>query len=269
MRLRRFAEPVACDSRRKYCTEIQQREHALQMCAITRDIGASSLHIVAGWLKALWGRRDPDQPSSRLQHNIGTSPHIATHRVEHNLTIGERCAEIFDIVVNHPVCTKATYVVMVGGARRRDHLGTQVLRELNGKAGDAASAALNQNSFAGLELRCIIHRPQRGETDQPHGGCLGVTEPIWLLGNERGLDGNPFGVGSFDTLISDPEHRVADSEISHAGTYSADDAREITAQDMRKLDAIAASAQTHLVISSVEACGVGVDEDFPRPPGWI
>ena len=111
--------------------------------------------------------------------------------------------------------------------------------------------------------------PQRGETDQPHGGCLGVTEPIWLLGNERGLDGNPFGVGSFDTLISDPEHRVADSEISHAGTYSADDAREITAQDMRKLDAIAASAQTHLVISSVEACGVDVDEDLARPRGWI
>jgi len=62
-----------------------------------------------------------------------------------------------------------------------------MLGELHGKAGDAASAALNQDGLAGFEMRRIFDRRQRGQADKAERRGFGVTERRRFLGDDRGL----------------------------------------------------------------------------------
>src|SRR3984893_7322711 len=96
-----------------------------------------------------------------------------------------------------------------------------------------------------------------------------MPEAIRLLGNDRSFDGELFGVGSLDALIGDPEHRIADPEIGDIRAERADDAGEVAAENMWDLHAVAAPAQPHLVIRSVDAGSVNVDHDLARSGGRV
>ena len=109
-----------------------------------------------------------------------------------------------------------------------------MLGELYGEAGNAASATLDQNGFARFELRRILEGPQRRNAGQRHGSRLGMAEAVRLLGDDLGLDGDLFRVRAFDALIHDPEHRIADGEVSDPRADRADHAREVAAQYIRE-----------------------------------
>src|SRR5215831_14800883 len=204
------------------------------MLAVTGHAWAQGLDITPGRLRALRRGRDPDQAPPWLEHSVGPELDLATDRVEHHVTVGNGLGEILSVVVDHPVRAETAYVVVVARAGRRDHRGTDVLGELDAEAGHATRAALDQNGFAGLELRRIFEGPQRGEAGQRHSGCLGMAEAVGLLGNDRGLDSDLFRVRAFDALIADPEHRVTDGEVGDTRTDLTDHAREIAAQDIRE-----------------------------------
>ena len=123
---------------------------------------------------------------------------------------------------------------MIAGARRRDHRGTEILAKLHSKSCDAAGTALDQNSLAGFEFCRIFNSSERGEASEPQGSRLGMAETVGFLGNNRSLDGDLFRVGSFNALVSHSEHGISDSKISDARPDRADDAREVSAKDMRK-----------------------------------
>ena len=91
-----------------------------------------------------------------------------------------------------------------------------MLGELHAKSRDPAGAALDQNSLAGFELRRIFNCGERREAGKPQGSRFGMTETIGLLGNDRGINGDPFRVGSLDTLVGYSEYRIPDGEIGDA-----------------------------------------------------
>ena len=104
-------------------------------------------------------------------------------------------------------------------------------------------AALDQDGFAGFELSRVFEGPERGQAGQRHRRRLGMAEPVGLLGDDRGLDRDLFGVAALDPLVGDAEHRVADGKIGDAGAERADDAGEVAAQDIGELQVVAGTAQ--------------------------
>src|SRR5215813_5067218 len=202
------------------------------MLTVAGHAWAQDLNITTGRLRTLWRSRDPDQASSWLEYGIGTELDIAANRVEHHVAVGNGLGKILDVVIDHSVGTETAYVVVVTRAGRGDDRGANMLGELDPEAGHATGATLDQNGFAGLELRRILEGPQGGEAGQRHGGRLGMAKALRLLGDDRGLDGDLLRVRAFDALIADPEHRVTDGEVGDTRADLADHAREVAAQDM-------------------------------------
>src|SRR5262245_27007416 len=231
---------------------------------------AQDLNITTGRLRALWRSRDPDQAPSWLEYGIGTELDIAANRVEHHVAVGNGLGKILDVVIDHSVGTETAYVVVVTRAGRGDDRGANMLGELDPKAGHAARAALDQNGFAGLELRRILEGPQGSEAGQRHGGCLSMPKALRLLGNDRGLNGDLLRVRAFDALIADPEHRITDGEIGDTRADFTDHTREVAAQDMGEAKTGAsASSQPYFVIGRVDAGRVNVDYYLARPGSRI
>src|SRR5215475_6332331 len=202
------------------------------MHAVTGHAWAQGPNITTRRLRALRCGCDPDQAPSWLEHSVGPELDFAADRVEHHVAVGNDLREILDVVIDHSVRAETAYIVVVTCAGRRDDCGTNMLGELDPEAGHATRAALDQNGFAGPELRRILEGPQRGEAGQGHSGRLGMAKAVRLLGNDRGLDGDLFRVRAFDTLIADPEHRVTDGEVGDTRADRADHTREVAAQDM-------------------------------------
>ncbi len=152
---------------------------------------------------------------------------------------------------------------MIAGAGRGVNRGAEMLGDLDGKAGDAAGAALDQDGLAGLELRGVLDAGERGDADEAERRSFGVAQRSGLLGDDRGFDREFLGVAAFDALLSHAEHVVADGEIGHAGAERADHAGEIAAEDVGQCQIlIAADAAPHLGIGPVHARGVNVDHDL-------
>src|SRR6516162_7942515 len=204
------------------------------MRPVTGHVRAQDLDILAGRLKTGRCSGDPDESAARLQYRIGADLNIAADGVEHHVAAANNSCEILDVVIDHPVRAKMAHVVVIASAGCCYHRGTEMFGELDRKAGDAAGAPLDQNGFAGFELRRIFDRPQCREASQPHGSRLGMAEAVGLFGDDRGLDGDLFRVSSLDALIGYPEHGVTDGKISDPGADRAHYTREVAAQDMRK-----------------------------------
>ena len=56
------------------------------------------------------------------------------------------------MVVDDLVGAELAYMVVIGCAGGGDHLGTEVLGELDGKSAHATGAALDEDGLPGLEL---------------------------------------------------------------------------------------------------------------------
>ena len=55
-------------------------------------------------------------------------------------------------------------IIMVGGARGGDHAGAEMFGELDGKARDAAGAALDQDGLARLQLERVFDGANRRQS---------------------------------------------------------------------------------------------------------
>src|SRR4029453_24451 len=239
------------------------------MLTVAGHAWAQGLNITTGRLRALWRSRDPDQAPSWLEHGIGTDLDIAANRVEHHVAVGNGLGKILDVVIDHSVGTQTAYVVVVTRAGRGDNRGANMLAELDPEASHATRTTLDQNGFAGLELRRILEGPQGGETGQRHGGCLGMPKALRLLGDDRGLDSDLLRVRAFDALIAHPEHRVTDSEVGDTRPDRTDHAGEVAAQDMWEAKIRAPASQAHFVIGRVDAGRMNVDYHLARPGGRV
>ena len=75
---------------------------------------------------------------------------IATHRIEHRVTIGDNFGEIHRIVIDDLIGTETADMIMVTGTGRCDDIRPYMLGKLYGKTRNTAGAALDQNFFSGL-----------------------------------------------------------------------------------------------------------------------
>src|SRR5215469_277964 len=107
-----------------------------------------------------------------------------------------RC-EIFALIIDDPIGTEPSDIVAIEGARRGNHAGAEVLGQLDGKASDAAGAAMDKNSLARAQPRRVLDGPERGEAGKRHGRRLDMTEARWFPRDDRRLDGDLFCVGAF------------------------------------------------------------------------
>ena len=90
-----------------------------------------------------------------------------------------------------------------------------------------------------------------------------MTETIGLLSNDRGINGDPFRVGSLDTLVGYSEYRIPDGEIGDARSNRANNAGEVPTKDMwEPIKAVSPSSQSHFVVGCIDTGRVNVDHHF-------
>jgi len=127
-------------------------------------------------MRSIWRRARPtggrsDATSSRLglgacapdAMKAARPPGLSTDGVEDGVAILRHLSEILRVVVDDFVGSEATHIVAVRRARGGDHMGADMLGELNGKAGDATRPALDEDRLPALELQRILDRAQGRE----------------------------------------------------------------------------------------------------------
>ena len=137
---------------------------------------------------------------------------------------------------------------------------------LDGKARDAAGAALHQNRLAALQLQCVGHRADRGKAGERQSGGIDVRKPIRLLADQRRLDRELLAIGAFAPGIENAEYGVADFKVVDARAECRDDAGEIPPRDCWKLcrARVGILAGTELPVGGVDGCRMHIDDHLPR-----
>jgi hypothetical protein len=92
---------------------------------------------------------DVDKPPAGLERRCGAGVHFAAEHVEHDVAVARGHREILVGVVDHPIGAEAPAEIRVAGAARRDHLGTQVMCDLNSEMPYAARARVDERTLAG------------------------------------------------------------------------------------------------------------------------
>ena len=105
--------------------------------------------IVARGLRRLCPRGDEGRASARLEHRERALRHVAADGVEDGVAIARGLREIPRVVVDDFIGAEPAHVIVVRRTRGRDHVGADMLGELNGEAGDPACPALDEDRLAG------------------------------------------------------------------------------------------------------------------------
>ena len=139
-----------------------------------------------------------------------------------------------------------------------------MLGKLDGEAGDAARAALDQDRLAALELERVVDRIDRGEAGERERRGVDMREARGLLRHHLGLDRDLLGVGA---LLPGRQHRedlVADLEIGHALAQRRNRAGEVAAEHIGKFQRRAVTAVAHPPVGAVDGRGHDVHHDLAR-----
>src|SRR5947199_10171975 len=97
---------------------------------------------------------------------------------------------------------------MVARARGRNDACAKMPGERNGEAAYAASAALDQDRLAALELQRLLEGDDRREPGERNRCRLHVAQALWLVRDDRLADGDLFRVAAFARHLADAEHRI-------------------------------------------------------------
>ena len=157
---------------------------------------------------------------------------------------------------------------MVRGTRGRDHVGADMLGELNGETGNPACPALDENRLARLEFQRVFDRAQRGEAGERQGGGVDMGQGVRLLRDDCGLDCDFLGVSTLLARLANAEHGVPNLEVGDPLADGADHAGKIAPEDQWKLRLLIL-AGAHLPIGGIDAGGMHIDDDLARPRDGI
>ena len=88
---------------------------------------------------------------------------------------GRGCARrLYHDLFDHAVRAETPDIFGIGGTRGRDHMGSEMFRELDRETSDTTGATLDKNGLAALEPCCVLDGPDCGNAGQSHGGGLEV-----------------------------------------------------------------------------------------------
>src|SRR5262245_28932994 len=130
-----------------------------------RDIGA-----FRPW--RLRARSNEGRSTAGLEHRKGSLRHVASDRVEDCVAVGNHLREITSIVIDNFIRPERSHIGMVRRTRSRDHAGTNMPGKLDGKAGNAPRATLDQDGLAALKFQRILDRTKGREAGEGERGSI-------------------------------------------------------------------------------------------------
>src|SRR5450759_4101768 len=136
------------------------------MLASTSNWGSERRHIIAIGLLRLRAGSNEGGATAQLEHREGFLRNVAADSIEDGVTTGHDLSEILRVVVDDLIGSELADIVTVRRARGRDHTGADMFCKLNGKAGDPARTALNQNRLAGLQFQRFLDGTYGRETSE-------------------------------------------------------------------------------------------------------
>src|SRR5262249_51897888 len=208
MRLGSIGQAINLDLRRAHRAYLDELRDAFEMPPGAPNRRSQRLDVIARRFRRLRARRDEGGPTARPEHRERPLCHLAADGIEEGIAIGHHLREIDRIVVDDFVSAEAAHVIVVGCARSRDHVGADMLGELNGEAGDPARPALDQNRLARLEFQRVFEGTQGREPGERQGGGVDVRHRRGLLRDNCGLDRNLLGISALLARFANAEHRV-------------------------------------------------------------
>ena len=136
------------------------------MRPVAADGRPQSRHVAAVGRRRLRPGRNEGGASARLENREGPRRHVAAHGIEHRIAVAHDLGEVGGVVIDDLIGADVAQIGQVGRAGGGDDAGAEMLGKLDGEAGNAARAALDQDRLAGLQLQRVLHRTQSGETGE-------------------------------------------------------------------------------------------------------
>ena len=102
--------------------------------------------------------------------------HLAADGIEDHIDIGQRFGEIGGVVIDHLVGAEAGDVIVVAGTGRGDHVGANMMSDLDADAADAAGTALDQKPLPGGQMSRVFQRDHGGQCGKRQGCRLIVAD---------------------------------------------------------------------------------------------
>jgi hypothetical protein len=130
------------DLRREYSARLIQFDNAFKMCTSAPNGRSQRRHIGTLWLWRLSTRGDEGSAAARFKHRERPLRHVAPNRVENGVAIGDSLREISGVVVDDFIGSEASHICVVRRTRGRNHTGTDMLGELDGKSSHSPCSAL-------------------------------------------------------------------------------------------------------------------------------
>src|SRR5437588_12552520 len=114
------------------------------MCTSASNRRSQRRHIGTLWLWRLSTRGDEGGAAARFEHRERPLRHVAPNRVENGVAIGDLLREISGVVVDDFIGSEASHIYMVRRTRGRNHTGTDMPGEMDGKTSHCHRSALHQ-----------------------------------------------------------------------------------------------------------------------------
>jgi hypothetical protein len=171
-------------------------------------------------------------------------------------------AEVGLPVVDRLVDAELAQEVVLGRARRADHIRAARLGDLHGHMPDPAGRRVDQHPLPGLDLGVLHQRLPRGQRDQGERARLDVVDTGRLVDEGAGRGGDVLGVRAVAPRVGQhPEDLVAGCETGDTDADGLDDAGDVPAEGERRLAEEAAGGPV-LPVGGVEPGGVDPDQDL-------
>ena len=194
-------------------------------------------------------------------------PHrvVAADRVDHDVQAAQHLGEVGLPVVDDLVGAERADQLVLGRARRADHVRPERLRDLDRDMPDAAGGGVDQHALPGLHARDLGQRLPGGEADERQRRRVDVVEAVRLAREVARRRRDVLGVAA--RLLGEArhaEHLVARLEQARARAGGLDHARHVVAEDRRVAPHAEAARGTPLPVGRVDAGGMDGDEDLGR-----
>ena len=186
------------------------------------------LHVIAIGLWRLRAGCDKSRPPTQLEYRKAPLRNVAADRIENGVAIGHHLGEISGVVVDNFICPDIAQIGMVWRAGGRDHTCADMLGKLNGKAGDPARPALDQDRLSRLQFQCVLDGTHCGEAAERQGRGVNMRQGRGFVGDNRSLDRDLLGVRTLLTGFANAKDLVAHLKICDPFADGADHAGKIS-----------------------------------------
>src|SRR5262252_1738742 len=258
-----LGQAIELDLGRMHRAHLIQFDNTFEVPASPPNRRSQRRYIGTLWFRRLRARSDEGGATARFEYCERSLRDVASDGVEDSVAIADSLREIASFVVDDFIGTQASHIVMVCRTRSRDHMRANVLGQLDGKTGNPASPALDQDRLTALQFQGVLKRAHGSEAGKRQSGCVDMGQAARLPADDGGLDGNLLRIGALLTGFANTEHCILERDVLDVPADGTDLTREIAAGYQWKFRVLVFS-ETNFPIGCVDGCGNDVDDNFAR-----